>query len=345
MVVVNILILIILLLLAVYCGKLKLQNKPKKETFLSPNKVSLQVGNHDVMHYIRDVAEHLVDDMEKKQISFNYKCTPESMMGWVDIDAIEKGVILILTEMFGNTPEHGKITLEAFANRTYDAITIRVNDSSHVPLRLSLVIARQLIILHHGTMQSEFYEGQGNMIIAQIPLKKDHYMKEEVVEPVLEGQLAGNNPSTFHIPANIQLHVPIIELPEGVSDGTQSLGSLVQQAYNSPDQKFLQRAIKCINDHMDDSDYDRESFAADMGASASTLYNKLRALTGKNVTAFIRDIRIQTACKLAKENPELRVSDIAYRVGFKDPKYFATTFKKVMGVQPRDYFERLRLEQ
>ena len=342
MVVVKILLLVILLILAAYCGKLKLQERPKSDSSLSLKKVVLQVSNNDVMHYIRDVAEHLVDDMESKQITFDYKCTPESMMGWVDFDAVEKGTLLMLTEMFNNTPEHGKITLEAYASPTYDAITIRLNDNSNVPLRLSLVIVRQLVNLHHGTMQSEFYEGQGNMVITQIPIKKDQYLQEEILEPAQEDQSVDTGHSAFHIPTNIQLRVPAIELPEGVSDGTQSLGSLVQEAYTSSDQKFLQRAIKCINEHLDDSDYDRERFAADMGASASTLYNKLRALTGKNVTAFIRDIRIQTACKLAKENHELRVSDIAYRVGFKDPKYFATTFKKVMGMQPRDYFDRLR---
>lgn len=342
MVVVNIIILIILILLVAYCGKLKLQEKQKNAPPLLLKEVVLQVSNNDVMHYIRDVAEHFVDDMETKQIAFDYKCTPESMMGWVDIDAVEKGTILMLTEMFDNTPEHGRITLEAYANRTYDAITIRLNDSSSVPLRLSLAIVGQLVAMHHGLMQSEFYEGQGNMVITQIPIKKDHYLKEEILEAGQGAQSVVVNPAAFHIPTNIQLNIPTIDLPEGVSDGTQSLGSLVQQAYNSPDQRFLQRAIKCVNEHLDDSDYDRERFAADMGASASTLYNKLRAMTGKNVTAFIRDIRIQTACKLAKENPDLRVSDIAYRVGFKDPKYFATTFKKVMGVQPRDYFERFR---
>ena len=342
MVVVNIIILIILILLVAYCGKLKLQEKQKNAPPLLLKEVVLQVSNNDVMHYIRDVAEHFVDDMETKQIAFDYKCTPESMMGWVDIDAVEKGTILMLTEMFDNTPEHGRITLEAYANRTYDAITIRLNDSSSVPLRLSLAIVGQLVAMHHGLMQSEFYEGQGNMVITQIPIKKDHYLKEEILEAGQGAQSVVVNPAAFHIPTNIQLNIPTIDLPEGVSDGTQSLGSLVQQAYNSPDQRFLQRAIKCVNEHLDDSDYDRERFAADMGASASTLYNKLRAMTGKNVTAFIRDIRIQTACKLAKENPDLRVSDIAYRVGFKDPKYFATTFKKVMGIQPRDYFERQR---
>ena len=110
----------------------------------------------------------------------------------------------------------------------------------------------------------------------------------------------------------------------------------------SLDEEFLMRASKCVHDHIDDSEYNRESFAADMGASSSTLYNKLRALTGKNISSYIRDIRIKTACQLAKDNPDLRVSDIAYRVGFKDPKYFATSFKKVMGTQPKEYFEKLR---
>lgn len=118
--------------------------------------------------------------------------------------------------------------------------------------------------------------------------------------------------------------------------------SVATSKHTSLDDEFLQRASKCVHDHIDDSEYDRETFAADMGASSSTLYNKLRALTGKNISSFIRDIRIKTACQLAKDNPDLRVSDIAYRVGFKDPKYFATSFKKVMGIQPKEYFEKLR---
>jgi len=110
----------------------------------------------------------------------------------------------------------------------------------------------------------------------------------------------------------------------------------------SYDEEFLQRAINCINEHITDTEYNREAFAADMGSSVSTLYNKLRALTGKSVTNFSRDIRIKAACRLAKENPDLRVSDIAYRVGYKDPKYFATSFKRVMGMQPKEYFTHMR---
>ena len=109
----------------------------------------------------------------------------------------------------------------------------------------------------------------------------------------------------------------------------------------TPDELFLKRAVKCIKDHLDDSDYDRETFAADMGASASTLYNKLRALTGLNVSNFIRDIRMKEAARMAQQNPQIRISDLAYKVGFKDPKYFSTCFKKEFGMQPSEYIESL----
>ena len=92
---------------------------------------------------------------------------------------------------------------------------------------------------------------------------------------------------------------------------------------------------------MDDSDFDREAFASDMSTSASTLYNKLRSITGMNVSAFIRNIRMKEAKRLAQTQPDLRVSDLAYKVGFKDPKYFSTCFKKEFGLQPSEFIEQV----
>ena len=78
-----------------------------------------------------------------------------------------------------------------------------------------------------------------------------------------------------------------------------------------------------------------------MGTSASTLYNKLRSITGMNVSAFIRDIRMKEARHLAETEQDLRVSDLAYKVGFKDPKYFSTCFKKEFGLQPSEFIEQM----
>ena len=107
------------------------------------------------------------------------------------------------------------------------------------------------------------------------------------------------------------------------------------------DELFMRRAYDCVHQNLSDSEYDREKFAADMGASSSTLYNKLRALTGMNVSTFIRDLRLKEAMRMIQRTPDIRVSDLAYKVGFKDPKYFSTCFKKEFGVQPSEYAESL----
>ena len=109
----------------------------------------------------------------------------------------------------------------------------------------------------------------------------------------------------------------------------------------TPDEEFLQKAYTCVMNHLSDSEFDRDAFAVEMGASASTLYNKLRALTGQNVSTYIRDIRMKEAKRLAETQRDIRVSDLAYKVGFKDPKYFATCFKKEFGIQPSEFIDQV----
>jgi AraC-like DNA-binding protein len=44
---------------------------------------------------------------------------------------------------------------------------------------------------------------------------------------------------------------------------------------------------------------------------------------------------------MAEEDPTLRVSDLAYSVGFHDPRYFSTCFKKQFGIQPKEFLDSL----
>jgi AraC-like DNA-binding protein len=339
---IDIILIVITLILLVYCARLKLRQQSPNDNLSELAGLKAEVSNNDIMQYIRDTAESIRPVMESKQIDFTIKCSPESMMGWIDTDQLDKIILLLLSDMIKSVGQSGKITLEVNTNKNYDSISLRLNDNGTKMLNTGIIIAHKLVTLHHGDISRTFHEGQGNTVLIRLPITKDAFITEQDGQ---ETESSKQQPLSFHIPNDIELNVPTIELPPGFDTGSQSLGALVQQAYNSSDQKFLQQAMKCINEHMADSDYDREAFAADMGASVSTLYNKLRALTGKNVTTFIRDIRIKTACRLAKENPDLRVSDIAYRVGFRDPKYFATSFKRVMGVQPKEYFDRIRTLQ
>lgn len=110
--------------------------------------------------------------------------------------------------------------------------------------------------------------------------------------------------------------------------------------YTSLDENFLQQAIDCVNRHLSDPDFDQQAFLDEMGTSKSTLYRKLKSLTGLNSSAFIRNIRLKAACRIMEEKKHIRVSELAYAVGFNDPKYFSVCFKKEFGMQPSEYLEK-----
>ena len=111
--------------------------------------------------------------------------------------------------------------------------------------------------------------------------------------------------------------------------------------YTSLDEDFMQRAIDCVNSHLADSDFDQPRFAEEMLTSKSTLYKKLKSLTGLNTSGFIRNVRLKAACRIMEEKGNaVRISELAYAVGFSDPKYFSACFKKEFGMLPSEYIER-----
>jgi ligand-binding sensor domain-containing protein/AraC-like DNA-binding protein len=120
-------------------------------------------------------------------------------------------------------------------------------------------------------------------------------------------------------------------------EGARKTLEAEEQQHSSPDEQFIQKAIDCVKQHIDDSDYDREQFASDMCVSSSTLYNKLRALTGQNVTAFISSIRLKEACRILRQRPGITITELSIAVGFNTPKYFTKLFKKEFGVSPSEY--------
>jgi AraC-like DNA-binding protein len=62
----------------------------------------------------------------------------------------------------------------------------------------------------------------------------------------------------------------------------------------------------------------------------------MRQITGKTPIEFIRVLRLKRAAQLLRES-QLNVSEIAYQVGFNNPKYFANYFKQEFGVLPSVY--------
>ncbi len=102
------------------------------------------------------------------------------------------------------------------------------------------------------------------------------------------------------------------------------------------DEKFIQNAVKCVEDNVSKADFSVEDMSRELGISRAHLYKKIIALTGKSPLEFIRTIRLQQAAQLL-EKSQLTVAEIAYQVGFNNPKYFARYFKEQYHVLPSAY--------
>ena len=458
---------------------------------LQAGELKILVSQGDIMQYIKETARSLEPLMIRKHLTFTINCKPESMMGWVDTDKMDKIIFNLLSNSAKYTPEGGFVTLNVATNKRYDHIIIQVKDTGvGIPkdkmkrlftrfydgdyrrnrtfgTGLGLALTRDLIYLLGGRISCDSKEGRGTTFTLEIPINKESFTPSQIDErhqmqihipeksiadlPQAENLTEDTVPTadasashvlivedniellrlmkrllqpryhvitandgrealqliqtnkvdivvsdvmmpemdgyelTDHIKHNeIYSHLPVILLTAKTTEDDQQKALLTgadgyitkpfkirdlqlridnlianrQRIHtetptqveepaddmNPEDREFLDRATQCVHRHISDSDYDREAFAADMGTSVSTLYNRLRDLTGKSMANFIRDIRIQEACKIAKNERNTRVSDIAYRVGFRDAKYFATAFKRITGKQPKEYFAELREE-
>ena len=461
--------------------------------------LKLLVAQGDVMRYVYETAECLEPLIAKKHMKFTVNCNPESMMGWIDTDKLDKIIYNLLSNAAKYCHEGGEVSLNAMTNSTYDHIIIEVSDTGDgipedkqkvlfkrfldgdyrqhhtIGTGLGLALTRDLVFLHHGTITCKSEVGKGTTFTITLPINKEAFTPEQIYdkrnidlsapknaiidfnpaipdvnEDIIEDTIEANEDDDrdvyrlLVVEDNVELlmlmkqalksqykvylasngvealkiihekgldlivsdvmmpemdgfeltkqlkedpnyaHLPIILLtakrelddeqralvlgaddyltkPFKLKELKIRVDNIIQNRKRirvenkqpeelqeevlyapTPDELFMQRARQQVLNHLEDDDYDRDALASDMGASASTLYNKLRAIANINVTTFIRSIRMDEAKRIATENPDIRISDLAYRVGFRDPRYFSTTFKKHFGMQPTEFLDSLK---
>lgn len=96
-----------------------------------------------------------------------------------------------------------------------------------------------------------------------------------------------------------------------------------------------------MENNLDNSSFGIETMVKELHMSQSTLYRKIKSLTGLSLTAFIRSVRLKKSAQLILSS-DLNLNEIAYEVGFNDYKYFKTSFKKQFGCVPSRYKEDVR---
>ncbi|RYE53240.1 MAG: response regulator, partial [Sphingobacteriales bacterium] len=110
----------------------------------------------------------------------------------------------------------------------------------------------------------------------------------------------------------------------------------------SPDYKeFLEKCIRITEKRIDDPTFNIQELADEIGLSHSSLYKRVKSISGKSVSEFIRFIRLRKAAELLI-NSDYNVSECAFSCGFNDVKYFRTHFNKLYGVNPSEYILKYR---
>lgn len=108
------------------------------------------------------------------------------------------------------------------------------------------------------------------------------------------------------------------------------------EVVESEDEKFLRKAAKIAEENITNISFSVEDLAAKLNISRVGLYKRLLALNGHTPSEFIRNIRLRKAALLlAKSN--LSIAEIAYQVGFNNPKQFSKYFKAMYHVLPSTY--------
>lgn len=442
----------------------------------------LRVSYADIADFCRREIESIRPLMQKKQIHLSLVTSPETLCGYFDSDALDK----ILYNLLSNAAKYNTTMGYVQVNLTQGVdnpgfVVISVKDSGvGIPKNkqrtifkrfyegehrkfntygtgIGLSLTRDLVLLHHGTIDFVSAEGEGTTFTVTLPLAREYYADEEVEEMTLlvddkqemqneaddrtgkvlqEKQEAAtvlvvednddisallrhilsekyNVLSAYNgqegldilskgdidlIVSDIMMpmmdgvemlrrvrentkhaHLPVVMLTakrddeyraESYSAGADAyitkpfnasvllsrVENLIERSaatkqelrakdllgmtdikITDADEKFLKSCIECVQKNIGNADFDQQMFADLVGVSKSTLYKKLKDLAGVNTSAFIRNIRMKTACEILDRTPSIRISELAYSVGYNDPKYFSSCFKKDFGMLPSEY--------
>lgn len=138
------------------------------------------------------------------------------------------------------------------------------------------------------------------------------------------------------------LQLTIGNLIESRQQLSQRLAALDDISNDIPDTaseldfKLMKEMKEIIEAHIADCEFTIDTLAYELRVSRTTLYNKIKGLTGSNPSDLIRSCRINRAKSLLNEH-RYTVAEVADRVGFADQKYFREVFKKAVGMTPSEY--------
>lgn len=112
---------------------------------------------------------------------------------------------------------------------------------------------------------------------------------------------------------------------------------------NQMDRDFIEQLNALIDQHVSEQDIDINFLAEHLNVSQSTLYRKMKSLTGLSTNEYLRKRKMHIAQKLLLEG-RLSITEVGYEVGMNVPAYFRKCFKEEFGMTPSEYLKKVKGE-
>ena len=224
--------------------------------------------------------------------------------------------------------ENGKEALELIAQQAPDLVisdimmpemrgdemcqTLKSNiETSHIPVILLTALGDRESILHG------------------LEIKADNYVVKPFDMDILKANIASVLANKEFLRQRFaQLNYHTEDLPPEVKEAPGL----------SLDQAFLIKATELVKKNLG-KEFNVDDLCMEMGMSRSSLYNKIKALTDRSPSDFVRQIRMTEAAALLKSK-KYTVAEVSDMMGYSDPKYFTDIFKKHYGMTPSAYMKQ-----
>jgi len=103
------------------------------------------------------------------------------------------------------------------------------------------------------------------------------------------------------------------------------------------DEAFVRKTLALIGGHLDSESLGVGMLSRELALSRTALFAKIKGVFGQTPTELIQGIRLREAARMLAECPELKIAEIADRVGINSLQYFGKLFKARYGCTPSEY--------
>jgi two-component system response regulator YesN len=150
-------------------------------------------------------------------------------------------------------------------------------------------------------------------------------VSDYLLKPFSDGELEGSIQRLLHLHPNA---------PATSTELEEQLIPLKKKEEVS--NRYVQSAIEYIEDHYPDSDFSLGALAESMSVSEGHISRLFKSETDISINNYLTKYRIKMAMDYLKD-VQVKVYEVAEKVGYQDIAYFSNTFKKLVGKTPSDY--------